>query len=1214
MHKIKIVGWETPELAYGGPMVDYMAGKMNHGEMFKEGGTKGPGPISFLPQQDPEMMYTDRFNTSLTKKEQKEFSEWAAEESKRQGRDIMMDKGAYDVQGFWKSGDYKKTDENGHGSDKWKKPNHPTFSNQSNYHGVDGFYGGNWTEKSGYQPSKQSADMYGPSYYNRIFAEEPGRREHLDASRFMSGVNRPSPLYYKNGGQSGPGPKKPFFPVINFAEPKYVAGQNPEGHYGYSDNTIWYDPNSQIENVNNPWWMGHEQYHHYQTLTGKNPRERRGQEVNNEMNKMIQANPELQFIPRNRLIAGSKPDAKGRKPFVGAEDRIYEDPSTLEGEARAYEQYIDNGGKSIFPKPNLNSTNNYPIGSAPLRQGLNFKNGGLVKAKDGDEVKCKPGQIYLEGTGCIDIASKLYKELYESGKLVQQLPDGKVVFPTSKPFVVNSKLTEDQKRALLRKDMLETSLSNQNQAQFRQGYTQSPVNKILDIITHPGTAIRAYNKMGYVPSNLSAAAENMGGSSSIINTLSPFTWLKGAGNATKQFVSDPFQTTQDVLQGTGNLLAYGSHKLNESTLLPGQTMSEFKSPFGDAGTNARALNFVGNVADALPLLEFANLPGVRRFIKPSAPTDLGEAIIQNKTFSRYNPVTKADEFYNANVADRLVPTRSFEDVAHKMKNLKDDLKITPFQDFFYKRIPKLAPETSLEQGKGILFDPETGKLFDSNTRYWLNRQYGHTPSIESLLGPRGLKPISSSIGTTPKQSSLFGSSEMFTNPRQYFTKPSAGPTYTPNYQNITKASSQASDPLAETLSFGTYTPAPRVLDWKKIGQTAAGVGIGSGLISGASTLNKKKEGGVASNQGYYNVGMGVPRFDEGGEDCPCPEFNCQCPPGYGTATQADSLRLYQGALAQQNWFKNNPNYKIVKDPFSLDRKKILSELENTRQSNDRLKKSKEYYKNIDKNKFDQRELTVGFINKNIPIGVYDRRIQPNYLISAEGRNLSPSSNLWPDGVNKANQYITSDIVELPQYDPIYVAPWNTLKPKQQQERLKKYGPKGTPYDPALKPKLKEKPKVNVKPKSEPKLHLTPFVPATKIPIPQPTMNFQIQERKFPKLDIPMSGSYNETPSTNTSVGWNVEYFDPIAKKTQTKHFDNNEEAEAFYNNPANNVSSKYSDVSSYEKKAYGGDISIPQLPRQNSPLLQFYYNKFGGQAPRNLMDSMVKPQKKRKLD
>ena len=92
--------------------------------------------------------------------------------------------------------------------------------------------------------------------------------------------------------------------------------------------------------------------------------------------------------------------------------------------------------------------------------------------------------------------------------------------------------------------------------------------------------------------------------------------------------------------------------------------------------------------------------------------------------------------YSVNLPDRLVPGRSFEDVSHKMGNLKKDLGINKVQDFLYKRFPKLSNEIPLDQGKGMLFDPETGKLFDSNTRYWLNRQYGHTPSIEGLIGER----------------------------------------------------------------------------------------------------------------------------------------------------------------------------------------------------------------------------------------------------------------------------------------------------------------------------------------------------------------------------------------------------------------------------------------------------------------------------------------------
>jgi hypothetical protein len=150
-------------------------------------------------RQDPEMMFKDKYNTELTKEEQKDFDKWVAKESKQQGRDIIMDKGAYDIQGFWKSGDWKKRDADNHGTDTWKKPNHPTFSNQSKYNGEGGWYGGNWTEDAGYQPSKQSLNNYGPDYYNWMFGEEPNRPEYLDMSRY-DGKNSATPIVYKEGG------------------------------------------------------------------------------------------------------------------------------------------------------------------------------------------------------------------------------------------------------------------------------------------------------------------------------------------------------------------------------------------------------------------------------------------------------------------------------------------------------------------------------------------------------------------------------------------------------------------------------------------------------------------------------------------------------------------------------------------------------------------------------------------------------------------------------------------------------------------------------------------------------------------------------------------------------------------------------------------------------------------------------------------------------
>ena len=149
---------------------------------------------------DPEMLYKNKYNTPLNKRQTKKFNKWVEQESIARKRDILMDLGAYDVQGFWKSKDYKNRDSDGHGSDRWKKPNHPAFSNQSVYSGVDGNYGGEWKPDGAYLPSKQTLDLYGEDYLRDQFLREPNRPEYLDMSRFESGQNKPTPLVYKTGG------------------------------------------------------------------------------------------------------------------------------------------------------------------------------------------------------------------------------------------------------------------------------------------------------------------------------------------------------------------------------------------------------------------------------------------------------------------------------------------------------------------------------------------------------------------------------------------------------------------------------------------------------------------------------------------------------------------------------------------------------------------------------------------------------------------------------------------------------------------------------------------------------------------------------------------------------------------------------------------------------------------------------------------------------
>ena len=157
--------------------------------------------------------------------------------------------------------------------------------------------------------------------------------------------------------------------------PVYVPTTSNNQQLGYDPlyGTITYNPNDPIQNINNPWWKAHEDFHHKQNMEGNmstygkmgirpNPYvaseqsisdyyNRRDTELNNEINKMVSENPELQFVPKNKLKESIFPVAGQQPSFLGAEERMYNDPSTLEGEARQeemkYKKEYANGGQQL---------------------------------------------------------------------------------------------------------------------------------------------------------------------------------------------------------------------------------------------------------------------------------------------------------------------------------------------------------------------------------------------------------------------------------------------------------------------------------------------------------------------------------------------------------------------------------------------------------------------------------------------------------------------------------------------------------------------------------------------------------------------------------------------------------------------------------------------------------------------------------------------------
>lgn len=104
--------------------------------------------------KDP-LDYSDRFNTKLSPEDEAKFQEW------QKANPRLGNTYDYDSRGFWKAG--AEQADNGHGSDQWKKPNHPTFSDQSQYSTAENGKGGSWSKDDDghdvFTPSKQNLSL-----------------------------------------------------------------------------------------------------------------------------------------------------------------------------------------------------------------------------------------------------------------------------------------------------------------------------------------------------------------------------------------------------------------------------------------------------------------------------------------------------------------------------------------------------------------------------------------------------------------------------------------------------------------------------------------------------------------------------------------------------------------------------------------------------------------------------------------------------------------------------------------------------------------------------------------------------------------------------------------------------------------------------------------------------------------------------------------------
>lgn len=115
------------------------------------------------------------FDTQLSDENETRFNNWLKTVSANRGRDVSKDLTDYDLRGYWLNGGFKDTTGQGHMPDTYKKPNHPTFSDESIYHDGRNYIGGSWKGDTAFVPGLTNLRFHGADNLKRYFNRaEPG--------------------------------------------------------------------------------------------------------------------------------------------------------------------------------------------------------------------------------------------------------------------------------------------------------------------------------------------------------------------------------------------------------------------------------------------------------------------------------------------------------------------------------------------------------------------------------------------------------------------------------------------------------------------------------------------------------------------------------------------------------------------------------------------------------------------------------------------------------------------------------------------------------------------------------------------------------------------------------------------------------------------------------------------------------------------------------
>lgn len=222
------------------------------------------------------------------------------------------------------------------------------------------------------------------------------------------------------------------------------------------------------------------------------------------------------------------------------------------------------------------------------------------------------------------------------------------------------------------------------------------------------------------------------------------------------------------------------------------------------------------------------------------------------------------------------------------------------------------------------------------------------------------------------------------------------------------------------------------------------------------------------------------------------------------ATRADSLAVYNNSKQVEDFYKKQGyKYKERLNSFKIKPEDTHKENDNAYNNfshvneqvggnwygNPTITKN-DYRKNIDKNKYYQREIPYKAINIDAPIQLFDRRILPK-----------SSKTIGKD----------IDVVTFGSYNNIANKPFDLLTEAEKKLRVEKYGTDGVPKSYLSKTSTKKEIDKPIESKPKPvkvKPQLQPRVEALNLrPIEQTPINIPVQELDF-NTPIKAPKSYN----------------------------------------------------------------------------------------------------------